>query len=482
MMARGTYRFVPRPAGTQHQHPYLVFDRQGRLHFHLTVFAKEAAAQLSEGTVRTYLYAILPFFYFLDTDPWQQRAACQWDSAPDTVRQAVDDDLVQHLQYRVRPHRQGFQLVSLTQGTRSTVQVLLSGLKCFYRVMKQRGYYTFANPLVDPVSALHALIEEEPECLSEHPRLPDCSGVESPRHKMRLSDSYFKLEGEQWLPQVVDDPTLPGRVIAGGRLLNWGLREQCVTRILFESGGRASEVTGLSLGDWMARGLLQEANAFSKGSHGTRVKFLRFSNDTGKLLRRYFDEERRKLDPNGSCLADYVELSKRHQGDVNAVPLFLSGRGTALSAKTFRENFWNPACLMAQIEVDIHQCRHWYVTAAVRSIYETAKAEGEVKRRLRELIEYMKWRQGWQTLECYEHYFDATRHADIQDVVHQKLDASLKQGLAERHKPTTRSPKAASDPAAQPLAHLLKSDPDFDFLCSMAGHPHVSSEPIAHLG
>lgn len=172
----------------------------------------------------------------------------------------------------------------------------------------------------------------------------------------------------------------------------------------------------------------------SKGSHGTRIKFLRFSNDTSKLLRRYFDEERCQHDPNGYVLADYIELSKRHQVDVSTVPLFLSVRGTALSAKTFRENFWNPACQKAQIDVDIHQCRHWYVTAAVRHIYETAKAEGEVKRRLRELIEYMKWRQGWQTIECYEHYFDVTRHAEIQDAVHEKLDESLKQGLAERNR------------------------------------------------
>jgi hypothetical protein len=116
----------------------------------------------------------------------------------------------------------------------------------------------------------------------------------------------------------------------------------------------------------------------------------------------------------------------------------------------------------------------WYVTAAVRHIYETARAEGEVKRRLRELIEYMKWRQGWQTIECYEHYFDVTRHAEIQDAIHEKFDESLKQGLTERNKPPTRSPEVASDRASQPLTQLLENDPDFDFLCDMGGHAHVS--------
>jgi hypothetical protein len=204
------------------------------------------------------------------------------------------------------------------------------------------------------------------------------------------------------------------------------------------------------------------------------VKFLRFSSDTGKLLRRYFDEERRLHDPNGYLLADYVELSKQHQIDVNTIPLFLSTHGTALSAKTFRENFWNPACRVAQIDVDVHQCRHWYVTAAVRQIYETARAEGEVKRRLRELIEYMKWRQGWQTIECYEHCFDAARHAEIQNIVHQKLDKSLKQGVVERSKLPTQRPKAEADPVAHTLSQLLANDADFDFLCSMGGDPHAS--------
>ena len=215
MMARETYRFVPRPANTEHQHPYLVFDGQDRLHFHLTVFAKEVTTQLSTGTARSYLYAILPFFSFLDTDPWQQRVLCCWDAPPKAVRTVIDDYLVQHQRCKIRQHRQGFQLVAITQGTRSTVRVFLSSLKFFYHIMKQRGYYSFPNPLVDPVSALHAIMEDESEELSEYPRMPDCSGVEAPHRKARLSDSYFKLEGEEWIPQVVDDPTLPGRVLAG---------------------------------------------------------------------------------------------------------------------------------------------------------------------------------------------------------------------------------------------------------------------------
>lgn len=471
MMARGNYHFVPRPPSISHQHPYLVFDDQDRLHFHLTIFGKEAVAQQSNSTARVYLYAVLPFFTFLETDSWQQQTGRRWDDAPEVVRQAVDDYLVQYCRCKVREHHFGFQLVSITQGTPSTIRVFLSGLKLFYRVMKQRGYYPFANPLVDPVSTLYSAVEEHLNETDAYPRLPDISGVETPRHKLRLSDSYFKLEGETWIPQVIDDPTLPSKLLAGGRMIGWNLREECVLRILFESGCRVSEAVGLTLGDWIARGMLQVANAFNKGSHGTRTKFLRFSSDTAKLLRRYFDEERRRYDPNRRTLADYIQYAKSQQIDTNAVPLFLRIRGTLLSTKTFREHFWNPACAAAGIDVDIHQSRHWYVTQAVRQIYETAKTEAEVKRRLRELIEYIKWKQGWQTMEAYEHYFDASRHADIQDVIHQKMDETLRQSLEKsiRSKSQTQEKKTSPEAGPMPLPHLIPDDLDFEFLRSIGG-------------
>ena len=64
---------------------------------------------------------------------------------------------------------------------------------------------------------------------------------------------------------------------------------------------------------------------------------------------------------------------------------------------------------------DVHQARHWYVTQIDRSIYETVAQQSEIDRRLRELIEYMGWRSGWETLDAYQHYFDPQRHAEIQN-------------------------------------------------------------------
>src|SRR5437870_2579169 len=65
VMARSSYWFAPRPPDVTHHHPFLVFDLQDRLHFHLTVYEKEAVACLSRSSAQTYLHAILPWFAYL---------------------------------------------------------------------------------------------------------------------------------------------------------------------------------------------------------------------------------------------------------------------------------------------------------------------------------------------------------------------------------------------------------------------------------
>jgi integrase len=144
-----------------------------------------------------------------------------------------------------------------------------------------------------------------------------------------------------------------------------------VTRLLFETGGRIFEITSLTLGDWRNRGLTRETTAPSEGSHGRRVKFFPFSSDTATLLRRYFDSERQSHDRRAWSLADYLHACDDKLINAMEVPLFLSARGTPLSARSYRETYWTPACRAAGLDADPHQARHWYVTIAVRTIHET---------------------------------------------------------------------------------------------------------------
>jgi integrase len=178
-------------------------------------------------------------------------------------------------------------------------------------------------------------------------------------------------------------------------------------------------------------------------------------------LRRYFDGERRSHDQNNAGLADYLRRAEQSKMDLRHVPLFLSSRGTPFTAKSFRETYWAPACKAADIDADPHQTRHWYVTMAVRTIHETSATEAQIRLRIRELVGYMGWRGGQQTMAAYDHYFDAARHADIQDQLHERLRVALEQGLKRRSTPIA---SRAVDSAPPRIA-----DPDLAFLRGLGG-------------
>jgi integrase len=473
-----SYWFTPRPKDAEHQHPFLVFDGNDHLHLPLTVFGKEASHRLSSKTIQTYYYAILPFFAWLDTDVWQLRAGNRWDAPSKQVRQAIEDYLVSKLQCKVQPHHQGWKLVAITTGTRSTLRVFLSALKLFYHIMTARGSYPFLNPLVEPISETVATVEARLSREDGHPRMPDRSGVVTPQKKPthRLSDNYFKLKHDEWVPQILDNPTFPALILEGGKHLPLKYtrkRDEVVTWLLFETGARVSEVTGLMLGDWTVHGAHTRARAFNKGSFGKRTKVLSFHEDTVVLLKRYFDEERIHFDPQGYSLDVYLELAARKQMDLQAVPLFLTTQGSQLTPKEYREHYWNPACHSGGIEADVHQARHWLVTRSVRDIYETAKSKDEIERRLRGLVEYMKWKSE-ETLTAYQHYFDEQLDADIRDDFHRRMHEEIGQYQEERRQGKHEKlvlPRGTSQelPAFTTEEMQFADEPDLTFLHSLGG-------------
>ena len=172
----------------------------------------------------------------------------------------------------------------------------------------------------------------------EVPRMPDRSGVETPQKKPthRLSDHYFQLKHEEWIPQILDDPKLPALILQGGRQLPLKYtrqRDEVVTWLLFETGARISEVTGLMLGDWASLGRHTKARAFNKGSFGRRTKVLSFHQDTVVLLRRYFDQERIRFDQRGYTLDDYLLQASHHHVDREARPAVFDGTGNPTHAE-----------------------------------------------------------------------------------------------------------------------------------------------------
>jgi integrase len=262
----------------------------------------------------------------------------------------------------------------------------------------------------------------------------------------------------------VTDVTLPNTIRQGGHMLNeqrkaqgkqgtaWGLREECTVSLLFETGARVSEILTLTLDDWYSRGLKDTAWARNKGSRKRYAKYVRFSQQTIKLLTRYFNTERRAIDAHHYTLDDYLRLAQQKEIDLKAVPLFLSQRNTPWTVESFRANYWKKACAAARVDMDLHQCRHWYVNQSLSEIHEQArKGKITVERGEEELIAYMHWRSGEKVLKAYNHYYQPAGHAAVQNSVFKKL-----RSLPAKSGPTTQHRKRKQE--APRLVSALQQD------------------------
>jgi integrase len=266
-------------------------------------------------------------------------------------------------------------------------------------------------------------IDEQINEMEGRDPMPAMSGVDPPSG-IRLSASFFRCVERQWMPKTIDDPDFPHLVYKAGKEYGWRLRELCVVRMLFEGGGRISEVLDLTALDWSVSHFLNRFQARNKGSFGIRTKCFVVSSATAKLVRRYFDDDvcgRRAHDRQRLCLAD---LSKMDAADLARVPLFLTTRGGPVNPRMFRHSYWSPALRAAGIVAQPHLARHWFVTNALRTIERTAKDQNEVIRRKAELVQYMAWSTAERTLRAYEH---VVRDSDFINTTLKSIHKAMKQ-------------------------------------------------------
>ncbi len=462
MVRSQQFRAVRRPKDVSSPYALVVVDGSGVPHLPLTVFYHELQRSLAEGTAKTYLAALLPYFAYLGMDSWRRERQDHWDSPPDAVRESVRDFLVEHMHCKAQP-RETYQLVVLTGKSPSTVHVFLCALKQFYHLARRKEWYPYPHPLTDPTASLMQDIEaEERRVAGLRPRMPQRSGVEEPR-QVFASDNYFKLVHDTWQPQPIDDPHLHRLLRQGFQGAGFCLRDQLVVRMAYESGARIREILRLTIGDWRKRGAKQEAWAFSKGSHGRRVKVIRWSSETTRMLLAYVNTERITFD------RDYHRLDTLNDGD----PLFLSSRGNPYDYDSFKKH-WYKLCNVLKIDLNIHALRHWFVTQEMRLICETAKEPGDIERGKEDLVRYMAWRSP-DTLKSYEHYFDEIRHAELQDRLHTRWYEENRQ-----YAQTTTSPSSftqfspASSPASGSTETPMLTDQDqgWDSLLLLGGYMH----------
>ncbi|WP_202743815.1 site-specific integrase [Acinetobacter calcoaceticus] len=438
--------------------PYLIFDFEANLHLPLTSFSKYLKMSYAPNTIRCYLHEVILFFSWYHN----KHSLCNglfWQQKPEQIRILIKEYLLIKLKCQLKT-RGGYCLIFSTNCSPKTISILLSALRCFYDSTISNEYYKFKNPLI----GFNLKLNEKEDISLEYthfPKMPYISGVSELKQKQRLTDAYFILAKNEWLPYIVNDKELPNRIFNAGKLIKWTKRQNLITMLLFETGARVSEVCGLTIGDWYARGLNNEATSFSKGSFQRRVKFVRWSNNTTKLLREYFDTERIKFDKNRFKLMDYINLEKIKKIDLYSVPIFITNRGTPLAPNVYRDLYWNPACKKVGLRVNIHQIRHWYVSKIIEEIYSLKLSKEDYDRKVDELIQYMNWRSGRRTLEVYEHFFGRMEHQLLQDTLHLKLDEQLKSNIS--YPPSLLITQNVND-----QSNLL-DDPELDYLWGLGG-------------
>jgi len=253
--------------------------------------------------------------------------------------------------------------------------------------------------------------------------MPQVSGVEDPV-PYHQSENFFRLAKDPWDVTPVDDLILGKMLVEGSLKAGLCLRDQIVVRMALESGARISEILTLTLGDWRALGSNQEARACSKGSRGRRVKRLRFSSTTAKMLRQYLNTDRAALD---------LGLRRLDQLDDHDL-LFLSQRHKPYGYEAFKPH-WKQLCQTINITLNIHAMRHWHVTMPLRLIAESATHSAEIVSRKEELVRYMAWRNP-ETLHTYEKYFQSIGHYTVQDQVHESLERDVKDYMKRQRQST----------------------------------------------
>jgi integrase len=306
--------------------------------------------------------------------------------------------------------------------------------------------YKYDSPLIDASSRILREIERE-EGMSRH-QMPQVSGVENPI-TVYQSESFFRLAKDHWEVSPVEDPDLATNLIKAFKPAKLSLRDQIIVRMALESGARIREILQLTVGDWRKLGGKQEARACSKGSRGRRVKRIRFSDTTAKMLRQYLNTDRAALDPELRRLEQLADQDS----------LFLSQRHKPFDYEAFKPH-WKKLCYTAKVQLRIHDLRHWYVSMSMRIIAESAKTSAEIVLRKEELVRYMAWRSS-DTIATYEKYFKGIQHYPIQDQVHQQLNEEVSHYLRQKTKKSSkqqeRSQKRQGDIPQQITSHDVEA-------------------------
>lgn len=471
------YRLVEAPS---QRFPFHVVRPDGLPDFCLSAFASHLSSELSMQSIPVYMRELLALANWTITDPVVRHHTWRLFGPPDQVRNIIRQYITTEAACKIttRPDTLGQQTryIRVSSDTRINPRVFLSALKRLFSFLIERRLYDYANPLVheefeEARKSFRSTESQAFRGVQDRAPMPQLSGVDSPFRHIRLSENYFRCVDRTWIPKTISDPNFPAVIYNAGKRFGWKARELCIARILFESGGRISEVCALTVGDWSHSQFLNEFASPSKGSHGLRVKTLRVSHPTVKMLKSYFNDERegrRAFNREKVSLSTVERAFRQPRRDpwshLADAPIFLSKNGAAFTAENFRQHYWKPALASQGIEADPHLARHWFVTNAMKNISQACKSSEEADYEKRKLIAYMAWRSGEKTLRCYEHSTSKEAFGDRLDLIHREMRKNEKRALTEEDRGSLVSSLdntvSSSDVMNDDLAFILGEDDD----------------------
>ena len=443
----------------------LVRDQARNTDIALTLFALKAVDSLglAPGTGRGYLYQLLGFCSWAESDRIAAREGWTRHGPPQNV-QALIDRYLRHVgrcDLTYKKDRHGFDacFIRLTAASKVQIAPLLAALRAYYALLINKGSYGFENPMECRGARLarERIRQGEAEAFAQWSgrlRMPRSSGIDAPSDRELPSTAYFRPVNNDWRPNIKADPQLSAKVLKAGEGHGWTLQQHAVARLLFRTGARIDEVCSMTLlGWWESSGFRRTAFVHNKGSRKIATKEVVLDKTSQKFLRDYINLERVKLDPMGRTLAIFERLALRGELDPDE-PIFITRRGTPLTAQHFRDYYWRSAMTRELEGITPHAARHNMVTLHLAEIDRIARTPKERDRLREDFAARMSWASGEAMLKVYDRRTPGQKILGVMQKVHARMSRRERE-LATRPDAPAEPPVTLGHESTGLLAQLI---------------------------
>jgi integrase len=246
-VALSGFRKIAGPPGERYE--LLIVDGNGRPVSHLSEWYRLRNQPGPNGTRRTYLNFLQPFFAYLLAHGYA------WNAAPQHIRSYVKAFLLEAVFCQVSRDTafDGYS-VELTRESplsQSSLRVLLAAIRDFYAVMAEAGLYAYANPMCSEL--LQRWKRERMKSIANS-GAPEHAGIRSESWQetnSQLTAFFRQRRGEPWKPNV----TLTSEQIQKRMNidLDWmtrhaiSQRDRLIFMLLRETGARLSEILTMTV-------------------------------------------------------------------------------------------------------------------------------------------------------------------------------------------------------------------------------------------